>query len=197
MFLWLFLRFSCVLSLFPWIFGCWFSKFPLQRQSITQRWCSLFVVVVLFDRVLRFIEAVFVVKVETFLSEYTESEKERLKREREIVCFSLVLMGTRAGRKEDFVGGFGFGLVENSLKDVMVLPNHHHHPSYSSPSSSSFCYCSVGVGDPMFSASSNSQTYTPSPTEMFCLAGSGSVSVADPFFTLTSSGFKLLTFCDF
>ncbi|CAA7037367.1 unnamed protein product [Microthlaspi erraticum] len=100
-------------------------------------------------------------------------------------------MGTRAERnKEDFaVGGFGFGVVENSHRDVMVIPHHHHHPSYPSPSSSSLCYCPAGVTDPMFSASSN-QAYTSSLGEMFSLAGSGSgaVSVADPFFTLSSSG---------
>ncbi|XP_024005597.1 growth-regulating factor 8 isoform X2 [Eutrema salsugineum] len=102
-------------------------------------------------------------------------------------------MGTRAERnKEDFGGGFGFGVVEHSHKDVMVLPHHHHHhqyPSYSSPSSASLCYYSAGVGDSMFSASSN-QSYTSSLGEMFSLAGSNSaaVSVADPFFTLSSSG---------
>ncbi|KAG2242006.1 hypothetical protein Bca52824_096150 [Brassica carinata] len=101
-------------------------------------------------------------------------------------------MGTRAGRsKEDFVGGggLGFGVVEQHYhKDVMV-PSHHYH-TYSSPSSASFCYCSNGVGvDSMFSASSN-QSYTASLGEMFPLSGSNSaaVSVADPFFTLSSSG---------
>lgn len=103
------------------------------------------------------------------------------------------LMGTRAGRsKEDFVGGggLGFGVVEHSHKDVM-LPSHHYH-SYSPPSPASFCYCSNGVGvDSMFSASSN-QSYSASLGEMFPLSGSNSaaVSVADPFFTLSSSGFK-------
>ncbi|KAF8086183.1 hypothetical protein N665_0632s0003 [Sinapis alba] len=100
-------------------------------------------------------------------------------------------MGTRAGRskKEDFVGGLGFGVVEEHYhKDVMVPPHHHLYPSsYSSPSSSSsFCYCSTGVGvDATFSASNTS-----SLGEMFSLAGSNSaaVSVSDPFFTLTSSG---------
>ncbi|KAH0935479.1 hypothetical protein HID58_012596, partial [Brassica napus] len=95
------------------------------------------------------------------------------------------LMGTRAERnKEDFVGGFGFGVVEHSHKDVM-LPSHHYH-SYSSPASASFCYCSNGVADPIFSASNTSTL-----GEMFSLGGSNStagVSVADPFFTLTSSG---------
>ncbi|CAA0396324.1 unnamed protein product [Arabidopsis thaliana] len=92
-------------------------------------------------------------------------------------------------RKEDFVGGFGFGVVENSHKDVMVLPHHHYYPSYSSPSSSSLCYCSAGVSDPMFSVSSN-QAYTSSHSGMFTPAGSGSaaVTVADPFFSLSSSG---------
>ncbi|KAG7546369.1 Glutamine-Leucine-Glutamine QLQ [Arabidopsis suecica] len=99
-------------------------------------------------------------------------------------------MGTRAERKEDFVGGFGFGVVENSHKDVMVLPHHHYHPSYSSPSSySSLCYCSAGVSDPMFSVSSN-QAYTSSYSNMFSHAGSAStaVTVADPFFSSSSSG---------
>ncbi|CAH2078102.1 unnamed protein product [Thlaspi arvense] len=101
-------------------------------------------------------------------------------------------MGTRAERnKEDFVGGggLGFGVVEHSHRDAMVLPNNHHYPSYPSPSSSSFCYCSAGVGDPIFSASSN-QGYTSSLGEMFSLAGSNSaaVSLADPYFTLSSSG---------
>lgn len=110
-------------------------------------------------------------------------------------------MGTRAERnKEDFVvGGFGFGVVEHSHRDVMVLPHHHHHPSYPSPSPSSLCYCPAGVTDPMFSASTN-QAYTSSLGEMFSLAGSGSgaVSLADPFFTLSSSGFKFSPFvCDF
>jgi len=108
----------------------------------------------------------------------------------------LCLMGTRAERKEDFVGGFGFGVVENSHKDVMVLPHHHYYPSYSSPSSSSLCYCSAGVSDPMFSVSSN-QAYTSSHSGMFTPAGSGSaaVTVADPFFSLSSSGFKFSPFC--
>ncbi|KAF2534060.1 hypothetical protein F2Q70_00033011 [Brassica cretica] len=96
-------------------------------------------------------------------------------------------MGTRAERnKEDFVGGFGFGVVEHSHKDVM-LPSHHYHP-YSSPSSASFCYCSNGAADPIFSASNTS-----SLGEMFSLEGSNAsaaVSVADPFFTLTSSAFS-------
>ncbi|XP_023634790.1 growth-regulating factor 8 [Capsella rubella] len=98
-------------------------------------------------------------------------------------------MATRAERKEDYVGGFGFGVVEHSHKDVMVLPHHHYHPSYSSPSSSSLCYCSAGLGDPMFSVSSN-QAYTSSHSDMFSLAGSTSASVtlADPFYTLSSSG---------
>ncbi|KAL1222547.1 Growth-regulating factor 8 [Cardamine amara subsp. amara] len=100
-------------------------------------------------------------------------------------------MGTRSERKEDFVSEFGFGVVEHFHKDVMVLPHHHHHhhPAYPSPSSSSLCYCSAGVGDPMFSASSN-LPYTSSLGDMFSLAGSGSsaVTVADPFFTLSSSG---------
>lgn len=107
------------------------------------------------------------------------------------------LMGTRAERKEDFVGGFGFGVVENSHKDVMVLPHHHYHPSYSSPSSySSLCYCSAGVSDPMFSVSSN-QAYTSSSySNMFSHGGSTSaaVTVADPFFSLSSSGFKFSPF---
>lgn len=105
------------------------------------------------------------------------------------------LMGTRAERKEDFVSEFGFGVVEHSHKDVMVLPHHHHRPAYASPSSSSLCYCSAGVGDSMFSASSN-QAYTSSFGDMFSLDGSGSsaVPVADPFFTLSSSGFKFLPF---
>ncbi|CAN6914417.1 unnamed protein product [Brassica oleracea] len=96
-------------------------------------------------------------------------------------------MTTRAERnKEDFVGGFGFGVVEHSHKDVM-LPSHHYH-SYSSPSSASFCYCSNGAADPIFSASNTS-----SLGEMFSLEGSNAsaaVSVADPFFTLTSSAFS-------
>ncbi|KAJ4899599.1 Growth-regulating factor 8 [Raphanus sativus] len=97
-------------------------------------------------------------------------------------------MGTRAERnKEDFVGGLGFGVVEqHTHKDVVMLPSHHYH-SYSSPSSASFRHCPAGgVGDTMFSASNTS--------EMFSLAGSNSagsaasaVSVADPFFTLSSS----------
>ncbi|XP_010439079.1 PREDICTED: growth-regulating factor 8-like [Camelina sativa] len=97
-------------------------------------------------------------------------------------------MGTRAERKEGYIGGFGFGVVEHSHKDVMVLPHHHYHPSYSSPSSSSLCYCSAGLGDPMFSVSSN-QAYASSHGDMFSHAGSSSasVTVADPFFTLSSS----------
>lgn len=106
----------------------------------------------------------------------------------------LSLMGTRAERnKEDFVGGFGFGVVEHSHKDVM-LPSHHYHP-YSSPSSASFCYCSNGAADPIFSASNTS-----SLGEMFSLEGSNAsaaVSVADPFFTLTSSGLKFSPFITF
>ncbi|KAF3488180.1 hypothetical protein F2Q69_00057305 [Brassica cretica] len=68
-----------------------------------------------------------------------------------------------------------------------MLPSHHYH-SYSSPSSASFCYCSNGAADPIFSASNTS-----SLGEMFSLEGSNAsaaVSVADPFFTLTSSAFS-------
>ncbi|KAJ0239661.1 WRC domain-containing protein [Hirschfeldia incana] len=99
-------------------------------------------------------------------------------------------MGTRAERnKEDFVGGggFGFGVVEPSHREVMLPPSHHHHyPSYTSPSS----YCSAAVSDPVFSASSN-HAYTSSLGEMFSLAAgsnSAAVSAADPCFTLCSSG---------
>lgn len=79
-------------------------------------------------------------------------------------------MGTRAERnKEDFVGGgFGFGAVEHSHREVMLPPSHHHYPSYP-------YYCSAGVTDPVFSSSSTS-------------LAAGSNSAADPLFTLCSSG---------
>ncbi|XP_018469124.2 growth-regulating factor 8 isoform X2 [Raphanus sativus] len=82
-------------------------------------------------------------------------------------------MGTRAERnKEDFVGGgFGFGVVEHSHREVMLPPS-HHYPSYP-------CYCSAGVTDPVFSASS---------TSLAAGSSSAAVSAADPLFTLCSSG---------
>ena len=115
------------------------------------------------------------------------------KRERERFC----MMGTRAEHnKEDFVGGgFGFGVVEPSHREVMIPSHHHHYPSYISPSSYSG---SAGVTDPVFSSSTN-HAYTCSLGEMYSLAGSNSaaVSAADPLFTLSSSGFKVLSFMTF
>ncbi|CAN7109662.1 unnamed protein product [Brassica rapa subsp. narinosa] len=98
------------------------------------------------------------------------------------------MMGTRAEHnKEDFVGGgFGFGVVEPSHREVMIPSHHHHYPSYISPSSYSG---SAGITDPVFSSSTN-HAYTCSLGEMYSLAGSNSaaVSAADPLFTLSSSG---------
>ncbi|KAF8117825.1 hypothetical protein N665_0008s0167 [Sinapis alba] len=85
-------------------------------------------------------------------------------------------MGTRAERnKEDFVGGgFGFGVVEHSHREVMVPSHHHHYPSYISPSS----YCSAGVSESVF----------PAYNSLAAGSNSAAVSAADPFYTLSSSG---------